>query len=99
MYRKPIETLVVFETPNTCTAEIHWSRRQSRAHWVYVQNATERFYNGLLRSLIVVIRSRNFHQNKMSAHYRRIPFARDLGIIHIGLKAGRRQSPVDALIE
>lgn len=72
-------------------------KRQSRDQWVYVQNATERFDNGLTRSLIVVARSRNLHQSKISADYRRIPFARDLGIIHVGLKAGRRQSPVDAL--
>jgi len=44
MYRKSIETLVAFETPNTCTTEIHRSKRQSRARaqWVYVQNATEK---------------------------------------------------------
>lgn len=64
-----------------------------------MQNVTERFDNGILRSLIVLARSRNLHRSKLCADYRRIPFARDLGTIHVRLKAGRRQSPVDALIK
>ena len=68
MYRRPIETFVAFETPNPCTVEIHRSKRQSRASgYMYIQNVTERFGNGLLCSLIVVARPRNVHQSKMSA--------------------------------
>jgi hypothetical protein len=31
----------------------------------------------------------------IEADYKRIPFARDFGITHVGLNAGRRQSPTE----
>jgi hypothetical protein len=38
-------------------------------------------------------------QTQFKADYRRIPFAQDLGFIHIGLNAGRWQSPTEMRYE